>query len=200
MQQLREKTAKDSEQSEVMTSLPQPNSTASTGQSQPTADDGGAGKLSDSIDFTSLKSISDLGIDVSFLEHFEESEKKQKELDNAAGQVTELNKLQSDRLSLAPTNEKAKIITEEEEKVAGKLRTQLASLTADVTPSDVTDVSKVEAALGVGLVPINEKPDGQVVDELLTAEEGALPVENVTQADALCHAIPLDESPSTSTA
>ena len=57
-----------------------------------------------SVDFDSLKSISDLGIDVSFLDHFKQADKMQNKLNKNADKITELNKMQWDRLSMHPAS------------------------------------------------------------------------------------------------
>ena len=151
-----------------------------------------------SVDFDSLKSISDLGIDVSFLDHFKQADRMQNELDKNADKITELNKLQSDRLSMHPASiDKVKAIPDKEKTAAGEIITQLASLAGEATPGDLTDNSKLRQSIGVGPVPVTSQPGplSVTVDKVLTENESK-DGENITHADALVHSVPLGESPS----
>ena len=151
-----------------------------------------------SVDFDSLKSISDLGIDVSFLDHFKQADRMQNELDKNADKITELNKLQLDRLSMHPASiDKVKAIPDKEKTAAGEIITQLASLAGEATPGDLTDNSKLRQSMGVGPVPVTSQagPLSVTVDKVLTENESK-DGENITHADALVHSVPLGESPS----
>ena len=151
-----------------------------------------------SVDFDSLKSISDLGIDVSFLDHFKQADKMQNELDKNADKITELNNMQSDRLSMHPASiDKVKAIPDKEKSAAGEIITQLASLAGEATPGDLTDSSKLRQSMGVGPVPVTSQPGplSVTVDKVLTENESK-DGENITHADALVHSVPLGESPS----
>ena len=151
-----------------------------------------------SVDFDSLKSISDLGIDVSFLDHFKQADNMQNELNKNADKITELNKMQSDRLSMHPASiDKVKAIPDKEKTAAGEIITQLASLAGEATPGDLTDNSKLRQSMGVGPVPVTSQagPLSVTVDKVLTENESK-DGENITHADALVHSVPLGESPS----
>lgn len=150
------------------------------------------------LDFDALKSISDLGIDISFLDHFKQQDKTQQNLNTAARKITELNKIQSERLSQHPGQlDKVKMIHNQEKTTAGDLTTQLANLVGETTPGNVTDSSKLRQAMAVGPVPLSDKsgPLSVSVDKVLNEGEGK-DGENITHDDALVHSVELGESPS----
>jgi len=150
------------------------------------------------LDFDALKSISDLGIDISFLDHFKQQDKTQQNLNTASRKITELNKIQSERLSQHPGQlDKVKMIHNQEKTTAGDLTTQLANLVGETTPGNVTDSSKLRQAMAVGPVPLSDKsgPLSVFVDKVLNEGEGK-DGENITHDDALVHSVELGESPS----
>lgn len=125
------------------------------------------------VNFESLKSLSDLGIDVSFLDHFQsaQEDKMQQGLDKVADKLTELSQLQTERLSVPPTSESAKMVGENETKTAGEVTEKLAELTGSVKPGDVTDSEKMREALGIGMVEDTQTPSGDKVDETLAKSD-----------------------------
>ncbi|XP_067936025.1 bromodomain-containing protein 7-like isoform X2 [Watersipora subatra] len=192
LEQYREKTNKETDGNETSKDGPTSLSASTTDAVESAST---TNQANEAIDFESLKTIADLGIDTSFLEHFKVNDQAQRNLDNAAEHLTELNKLQSDRLSLVPSNDKAQQITDEEEKTVDKVSNQLLSLTKLAAPGDVMDEGNLRKAIGVGLLPAPEKTDAQVVDDLVSGRDESA-TEDILHSDALCHTIPLDESPS----
>lgn len=106
------------------------------------------------MDFDALKSLSDLGIDMSFLDHFKgkQEDKMQQDLDKVADKITELDSLQSERLSMPPASEGVKTVDEKEVKTAEEVSEKLVNLTVLARPDDVTDSEKIQESLSVGVV------------------------------------------------
>ncbi|KAF6019546.1 hypothetical protein EB796_022150 [Bugula neritina] len=148
------------------------------------------------INYESMKSIAELGIDTSFLDHFEKTNSTQKELEKVSDQLTELNTLQTNRLSLPCYNDKVGDISEQEDKLAQDVQDDLAGLTKQAIPSDISDESKIRSSLGVGLVPTHTKSDSDVVEDLLKKVDNERP--EAEPIETLCHSVPLGQSPTQS--
>jgi len=138
------------------------------------------------IDFQSLLSLADEGIDVSFLRTDETpsgdsmssllSHDLQVKLESTGKLLDDLQEAQNIRLSHrpegpgGPTPGAAIRPSAQEKIIADRLTENLKTLTSQVTPEGVTSVEGVRAALGVGLVPnlassLRQKPDDKRVHE-----------------------------------
>lgn len=138
------------------------------------------------IDFQSLLSLADEGIDVSFLRPDETpsgdsmssllSHDLQVKLESTGKLLDDLQEAQNIRLSHRPEGPGgptpgASIRPSAQEKIiADRLTENLKTLTSQVNPEGVTSVEGVRAALGVGLVPnlassLRQKPDDKRVHE-----------------------------------
>lgn len=138
------------------------------------------------IDFKSLLSLADEGIDVSFLKADESpfreslssllSHDVQDKLQSTGKLLDDLQEAQTVRLSHrpdgpgGPTPEAAVRPSTQEKNIADRLTENLKELTSQVCPEDVTSVESIRAALGVGLVPnlspnLRQKPENKTADE-----------------------------------
>lgn len=109
------------------------------------------------IDLDTLKTLSSVGIDVSFLENFEqqikiEEEQKllQERLETTSQLLEKLQQVQNDRLSMQPPSHLSNIAqpTESEILLADKITENLADMAKKITPSDLISVTAVRKAMG----------------------------------------------------
>ncbi|XP_071957411.1 bromodomain-containing protein 7-like [Antedon mediterranea] len=112
------------------------------------------------IDFEDLKSLSNIGIDMSFLSDFEKSwQGKAKKtdlnskLESTANLIDNLEKKQTERLSRKPPAHLQFIEgpSQEESNIAEEITQQLLQLTSNATPGDVASTPAVRKAMGVEL-------------------------------------------------
>ncbi|XP_071788828.1 bromodomain-containing protein 7-like isoform X2 [Asterias amurensis] len=138
------------------------------------------------IQFDSLKSLSDIGIDMSFLPSLEkllgseadsvpaiDSAEIDNKLKSTSDLINELEKTQTARLSRKPPNHLQFVAkpSEQESSIAEKLTQQLLSLTSKIKPSDVVPVGAVRDALGIAT-----DVDKEVTEECLIVGESSLDV------------------------
>ena len=205
----------------------------------PASIESGAAKASSKpadIDFDALKSLSDVGIDVSFLDDCKSKlqgdsqtsqgdsqtpkgegqipkgegqtsqgdsqtpkgegqteDETQKQLDKTAGQISNLNQIQEERLSKPPNSDSSKVATEAEQEAATQVTDQLASLAKQVKPGEITDKGGVQKALGIGSVDVEGVSNAEKVDLTLDSSDKA---DQPMESDALKHHIGVDKSPS----
>ncbi|XP_029637603.1 bromodomain-containing protein 7 isoform X2 [Octopus sinensis] len=146
------------------------------------------------VDFESLKTLSsDLGMDLSFLDHFEKEISKEKELqqklDYTAGLIQDLHSTQHDRLSAKPPVHLAFVPgpSQKEAQLANKVTQELRELAKQANPGAVVSVKALRNAMGISNNPIDDLLDPYNLDDddngqaLLSAvgqgEESALPMD-----------------------
>lgn len=158
------------------------------------ADQSGSGEA---IDFKSLQSLEDLGLDVSFLDSLEKSldqsgeqegdpeeDPIQKKLTESSSLIQDLEKSQTERLSQPPPAHLAELTGpgQAEGELADKVRDELKDLVKQATPGDVISPDMVRNTIGVTLTPHVEDED---VVSMETSTEEALDKSNcVTMAAA----------------
>jgi hypothetical protein len=126
---------------------------------------------SDSVDFESLKSLSDVGIDVSFLDslqqQFEDSNKTPlDQLNDTAALIEELKEVQLQRLSALLPAHFSQLLhpTDHEMSLATQIQTNLVDMAGHVTPGDVVPQEVVRKVLGMSLdvevsQPVAKEPE-----------------------------------------
>ncbi|XP_048576717.1 bromodomain-containing protein 7 [Nematostella vectensis] len=146
----------------------------------------GASQPTSPIDVNSLLSLSDLGIDMSFLADKDSSTKfysqastasSSTELDSklSSGRrlLEDLQEAQSSRLAHRPndvqsiTPDTATKPSDKEFTLAEQLTDTLKELTSQVRPADVTEVDSLRAAMGVGPLPLDTQMEGSNKDRPL---------------------------------
>lgn len=158
------------------------------------------------IDFQSLLSLADEGIDVSFLRPGEMlsggslssllSNDVQDKLQTNGKLLDDLQKVQNMRLSQrpegpgGPTPEGAIRPSAQEKIIADRLTENLQNLTSQVCPEDVTSVESLRAALGVGLVPnltptLRQNPESKAVDQKTDSAKPESAEETMETADTI---------------
>ncbi|XP_063439065.1 bromodomain-containing protein 7-like [Mytilus trossulus] len=112
------------------------------------------------IDFDSLRGLSDLGVDMSFLDNMEKSMKKEKDpvqekLDQTATLINDLQQTQSERLSqnLPPHITQVPGPSEKEIQLAQKVTKELKELAREAQPANISSVQGLRTAMGVGYDP-----------------------------------------------
>lgn len=118
------------------------------------------------IDINSLKSLGDLGVDVSFLDDFEKitSQPKkdpvQERLDQTASLINDLQATQKERLSAKLPTHLAHVPgpSEKEIQLAQKVTQELKELAKGVSPADISSVQGLRSAMGITLQPIKSEP------------------------------------------
>ncbi|KAK3881362.1 hypothetical protein Pcinc_014194 [Petrolisthes cinctipes] len=140
----------------------------------PSSDGGGAGggseqKTNPNIDFGSLRSLSDLGIDTGFINHFEDQDKREKQinsqLDENATLLVSLAMEQKERLSrpLPPVLNNMPQPTTQELKLVEKVTEGLTAIAKKATPGALAPVSTVRRALGITMQPVTTtEPSDQI--------------------------------------
>lgn len=154
----------------------------------PSGDFGAYTSLSDqkgsaTIDFSSLRSLSDLGIDTGFLGHFEEQEKRENQinaqLEENATLLENLAKEQKDRLSRPlPSNlNNVPHASPQELKLVEKVTDGLTMVAKQATPGALAPVPIVRRAMGITMHPVTSEPSEQIeVDiEGTSSQEEATP-------------------------
>ncbi|XP_022109958.1 bromodomain-containing protein 7-like isoform X2 [Acanthaster planci] len=141
--------------------------------------------VSSPIPFDSLRTLSDLGIDVSFLPAFEkllgsdsyaaaasDSAEIDSKLKSTSELISDLEKTQSARLSQKPPSHLQFIPkpSEQESSIAEKLTQQLLQLTSKIKPSDVVSTEAARAAMG-----ITADIQGDLVDEVQVLDKADSP-------------------------
>ncbi|OWF37379.1 bromodomain-containing protein 7-like [Mizuhopecten yessoensis] len=107
-----------------------------------------------SADMSSLRSLSQLGVDVSFLDHYESEPKKdpvQEKLDQTASLLNDLQQTQNERLSsrLPPHLSLLPGPSEKEIQLAQKVTKELKELAKSANPRGVVSAQGVRSAMGV---------------------------------------------------
>ncbi|XP_061197403.1 bromodomain-containing protein 7-like [Saccostrea echinata] len=124
------------------------------------------------IDINSLKTLTDIGVDVSFLDNFEKmtSEPAQKDpvqerLDQTASLINDLSATQKERLSARLPMHLAHVPgpSEKEIQLAQKVTQELKELTKEVTPADISSVQGLRSAMGITLNPVKTEPVEETV-------------------------------------
>ncbi|XP_072021522.1 LOW QUALITY PROTEIN: bromodomain-containing protein 7-like [Amphiura filiformis] len=134
------------------------------------------------FDFDSLKSLSDLGIDMSFLPTIEKEIKKEKtetqpikkeqteietKLNSTSALIGDLEKTQNERMSCKPQVHLSYTPgpSDQECDIAEKLTQQLLALTSKAAPGDVSTTAGVRKAMGVNLHPADSSSSPDVIEE-----------------------------------
>jgi bromodomain-containing protein 7/9 len=137
------------------------------------------------IDFKSLRSLSDLGIDVSFLENLEPVVKQeplepqdpvQSKLDATTELIEQLDKVQNERLSRPLPGHLSQVMgpTPEEYGLAEKVTDSLIELSKQAAPEDLVSVSTARNAMGITTEPVYNL--GSTVDDRSSeADQSQLP-------------------------
>lgn len=109
------------------------------------------GITNSSIDIDSLRSLSDLGIDVDFLDEYQEREQLQQRLDTCSQMLDRLHKVQQARLSQTLPQHLSMIAgpNDEELTLAQTVTDQLTDISKRVQPSDVAPCAGLRRAMGV---------------------------------------------------
>nr|SVE89198.1 EOG090X04G3 [Daphnia sinensis] len=147
----------------------------------------------DAFNFNALRSLGDLGIDVSFLDSFEaqlKAEQRAREasqncLDETGSFISTLERTQRERLSKTPPPHLSNIMppSEFELQLVGKITEGIAYVAKQSTPSAVASVEGVRRAMGVSLdpfpmalantvsrPPVTSEPDQRDIETLLQTE------------------------------
>ena len=110
------------------------------------------------VDFESLKSLSDVGIDVSFLESLQQKYEETSDghldsLADTAGLISELKEVQLERLSAALPLHLSQIAmpNDHEMALASQIQNNLLEMAKQVTPGDVVPHEAVRRALGISI-------------------------------------------------
>lgn len=175
-------------------------STASTTASSPSTGD------VTKIDFQSLMSLADEGIDVSFLRTDDTpsgdslssllSRDVQDKLQTTGKLLDDLQEVQNVRLShrpdgpAGPTPEAAIRPSSQEKIIANRVTENLQDLTSQVCPESVVSVDSIRAALGVGLVPdlasgLRQKSEEKTSEEKTGPAQPDSTEEKLTAADSI---------------
>lgn len=110
------------------------------------------------MNLDNLNSLSDLGIDISFLEGVETLKKEvedqrqtQVQLNTTGGLIENLQQVQSDRLSTAPPSHLSQVLqpTVAEQSLVDKITENLTDLAKRVPPAAIVPVAGIRKALGV---------------------------------------------------
>lgn len=127
------------------------------------------------MDVDDLKSLSNLGIDVKFLQDMEEEirlceerHELQQKLDGMSQLLEKLYKAQYERLS-APLPSNLNNIpqpTEEEFTLADSITDNLTDIAKKVAPGDVATVAGLRKAMGVAMLETDERPEVDLESEL----------------------------------
>ncbi|CAH1779288.1 unnamed protein product [Owenia fusiformis] len=107
-----------------------------------------------------LRSLSEIGIDTSFLDSFVKGNKLQSQLDETSQLISDLQSKQNDRLTQKPPSHLQHVQgpSTEEKAIAGKVTKNLAEITKQATPADVISAGAVRRALGVTVEPLTPPP------------------------------------------
>jgi hypothetical protein len=110
----------------------------------------------ESVDFESLKTLSDIGIDVSFLDTMKadlEEMDRLEGLTDTAELLNELKKVQLERLSASLPVHFSQILqpNEQEMSLVSQIQTNLVEMAGQVKPGDVVPQDSVRKALGMAL-------------------------------------------------
>ncbi|KAL0279326.1 UNVERIFIED_CONTAM: hypothetical protein PYX00_000917 [Menopon gallinae] len=132
----------------------------------------------ENVDFESLKTLSELGIDTSFLDALEKDSKKREEkllaeeavqnrLDDTSNLIQKLQRVQNDRLSQPPPPHLAHIPgpTEVEIDLADRVTDNLAEMSKRLPPEAIAPVPSIRKALGVAAI-VQEPPVADLESEL----------------------------------
>ncbi|XP_022346223.2 bromodomain-containing protein 7-like isoform X2 [Crassostrea virginica] len=135
------------------------------------------------IDINSLKSLGDIGVDISFLEDFEKTlpqkDPVQERLDQTASLINDLQATQRERLSAKLPSHFAHVPgpSEKEIQLAQRVTQELKELTKGVTPADISSVQGLRSAMGITLNPVKTEPVEESTDPEPTANQNALNTE-----------------------
>lgn len=147
-------------------------------------------KTNPNIDFGALRSLSDLGIDTSFLNHFEEHEKRDtqinSQLEENATLLEQLSREQHERLSrplpaslnnLAPPSQ-------QELQLVEKVTEGLTQVAKQASPGSLAPVPIVRRAMGITVLPVTSEPTDSIeVDiEASWGQDKATSITNTTTA------------------
>lgn len=146
------------------------------------------------FDLESLKSLSDLGIDMSFLPALaqdlrnqgipisEEAQDISSQLNKTSDLIEQLEKTQTERLSRKPPANLQYVPepTEQEYNIAEKLSSHLQKLISKATPGDIASPKSVRSAMGIRTHPVSDEepitiPDDQLQDDIEIIDEPADP-------------------------
>ncbi|GAB1608311.1 bromodomain-containing protein 7-like [Argonauta hians] len=138
------------------------------------------------VDFESLKTLSsDLGMDLSFLDHFEKEISKEKELqqklDYTAGLIQDLHSTQHDRLSAKPPVHLAFVPgpSQKETQLANKVTQELRELAKQANPGAIVSDKALRNAMGISNNPIDDLLDPYNLDDDDTCQS-LMPTANAT--------------------
>ncbi|KAK3085828.1 hypothetical protein FSP39_009255, partial [Pinctada imbricata] len=145
-------------------------------------------KPQQNIDFDSLKSLGDLGVDVSFLDDFKDSIKPdpmQEKLDQTAGLLKDLQQTQNERLSLKPPSHLSHVPgpSEKEVKLGNIYLLIISSFCIQATPSDVSSVQGLRSAMGITLHTVKNEPMDEPVTTCAAETDSQLTNQVVDNTD-----------------
>ncbi|KAJ8302602.1 hypothetical protein KUTeg_018998 [Tegillarca granosa] len=126
-----------------------------------TKEDGGT---KSDIDINSLRSLGELGVDVSFLDNFDKESKKdpvQEKLDQTASLLNDLQQTQYERLGGHLPSHLGNIPgpSEKELLLAQKVTKELKELAKEANPAAVVSTKAVRSAMGITYNPITSQPE-----------------------------------------
>ncbi|XP_008208464.3 bromodomain-containing protein 7 isoform X1 [Nasonia vitripennis] len=146
------------------------------------------------VDIDQLKTLSDIGIDINFLEGLEddlkvaeEREVLQNRLDDTSSMLNNLRQTQHDRLSAPPPSHLANIpkASETEASLAEKITENLSSIAKKLPPSAIAPVDGLRKAMGIaplgGPEPMEVEP---ITHNPSIVTENAIIQENGTNQEA----------------
>ncbi|XP_037084818.1 bromodomain-containing protein 7-like [Pollicipes pollicipes] len=123
------------------------------------------------VDFAALKSLSSLGIDVSFLDAIESEERRGQEapgrLDQTSELIASLSEIQRRRLSQPPDTAPA-APSQQETELADAVVGRLTAMARQTAPGELAPTAAVRKALGLG--PVTGSPDNPSSHEEVDVE------------------------------
>ncbi|KAL5021875.1 hypothetical protein ScPMuIL_001030 [Solemya velum] len=127
------------------------------------------------FDLGALRSLGDLGVDVSFLDQYEKDppkDKVQEKLDHTASLIQDLQQTQSERLCARPPLYLCDLPgpSEKEMQLAQRVTEELKDLAKEVAPSDITSLKGIREAMGISLEPTETDSSSEVTDNPVTSE------------------------------
>lgn len=130
------------------------------------------------VDIEDLRTLSDSGIDVNFLENMEdeirlaeERHELQQKLDNMSKLIEKLNQVQHQRLSAPLPTHLSQVSgpSEDETSIAENITDNLADIAKKVTPADVASLAGLRKAMGVAM-PDTDNNTSSTVNEVSDLE------------------------------
>ncbi|XP_045123112.1 bromodomain-containing protein 7-like isoform X2 [Portunus trituberculatus] len=125
-------------------------------------------KISSNIDYGALRSLSNLGIDIAFLNHFEDQEKREtqinSQLEENATLLEQLSREQHERLSrpLPASLNNLAVPSQQELQLVEKVTEGLTQVAKQASPGSLAPVPIVRRAMGITVLPVTSEPTDSI--------------------------------------